>query len=59
MRCEKKGFKSYDAAIKFGRHRNPGQKRTWLSKVAGRVRAYFCHECKLFHVTTKMNGRRK
>jgi len=46
--CTKKGYKSKSSALSFAR-----DKGSWVSKVAGRVRAYFCDLCHLWHVTTK------
>ena len=56
--CNKKVFNSEKQALKFGRGRVIGInsnsksfKKSYRASRNGRVRAYYCSECKGFHLT--------
>ena len=56
--CDKKCFHSEKSALKFGRGRVIGMnnssksfKKSYRASRNGRVRAYYCSECKGYHLT--------
>lgn len=54
MDCEKKSFSTEKSALKFIR-----QGARNLKNKAGRIRSYYCDNCKNFHLTKTSKNKKK